>query len=479
MRSYVGSALLVLLVVTAGCIAPVDGPALTDDGGSDGPAPPDPAADTLGWEAGYWHNESLSITRSDGLNGTERAAVVARAMARVEHIRSLEFKTTVPVTVISRAEYREQYAGGGSDHSEAFEQFDNAKFEAMLLVGEREESLATQTTNRGSSVLGFYSPSNDSIVLVSEEDAGQPTIDGELTLGHELVHALQDQHFDLSSIRRPTRDAYNAGNGLIEGDAHYVERRYGERCGTTWSCLSPPSSSGGSSGSSNGSRLHYGVYFLNFFPYSDGPSFVAHYQREAGWKGVDAMYGAPPQSAEQVIHPQKYRSDPPTNVALADRNSGTWERVRPRERRDYATLGQSALSSMFAYTFTDDYNQSAVVRPEQFINYEEGGSVNGSDPFDYALDYTDGWDGDRLHVYHDGTGELAYVWKIDWDSPEEAREFATGYRRLLSHWDGRRVSEEVWVVEKGPFADAFRISVSGDTVTITNAPTRADLTSVR
>jgi hypothetical protein len=509
--------LVVALVVLAGCSTGFTGgdpfgddtapaPTATDPGPGDGEEPTDestptptpdgfdfadPDQDRLGWEGGYWYNESLAYNASDGLNETERRALVARSMARVEHLRELEFRERVPIRVINRSTYQSQYAGGDANHTAGFRTFDNAKFESLFLIGEGQNSLNVQNQNRGSNVLGFYSPKNDSIVVVS--DSTPPTLRDELTLGHELTHALQDQVYNLSNYTRPTRETYNAYNGLFEGDSHYTEQLYRQQCDSGWNCLSLPSE-GGSGG---GSDIHFGVYFLNFFPYSDGPPFVRHHRDAGGWDRVDAMYEDPPASSEQVISPEKYGEDQPTNVSLTDRNEGVWERVRPAPPREgqtrpaYASLGQSAMSAMFAYTITDPYNRSAVDGAREFIN-RDGGQVDRQDPFNYDLRWTSGWDGDRMHIYRNATAAAetngstnatAYVWKSVWDSPEDARQFARGYRLLLEHWKGERVSgdrvEYVYEVDRLPFEDAFRVRVDGDTVVITNAPTVDDLEEVR
>jgi hypothetical protein len=441
----------------------------------------DPSEDVLGWEAGYWYNESLAITPEDGLNATELNATVARAIARVEVVREAEFARQVPVTVIDRETYRTNFTGG-ADYTAAFRAFDNTKFEALFLIGEDRDALAVQNANRGSSVLGFYSPTRDEIVIVA--DSATPTLSTEFTLAHELVHALQDQNFNLTDYRAPTRDAYNGQNGLIEGEANLVEDRYRQRCETEWDCLNVSTNSSG-----GGGDLHLGVYFVNFFPYSDGPGFVESQYRQGGWAAVDDLYADVPASAEQVIYPERYGTDPPRNVSLADTNSGGWERVRPEPPRPgslrpaYATVGQSALSSMFAYTLYDDYNRSRVVEPREWLNVDDDGDVNSSDPLNYDLPVTNGWDGDRLHVYTNpeaGPNETAYVWRIVWDSPAEAEEFAAGYRQLLAHWGGERVSGSPnhWRIDSGPFADAFYLEVDGDTVTVVNAPSRGDLDEV-
>ena len=436
----------------------------------------DPPTDVLGWENGVWYNESVPVVASDGLNATERRAVVNRTMARIERVRKLEFSQTVPVEVTSREDFRQRPSGTTGDASSAFRTFDNAKFEGLFLVGEEENSLAVQRSNRNQSVAGYYSPTEDSIVVVS--DSATPRLNRS-TLAHELVHALQDQQFDLTANNPATREAYNARNGLVEGEANYVQRRYGDRCGEEWDCLDLGSPD--AANSSSGSLPNLGVYILSFFPYADGPGFVEAIHEQRGWEGVNALYDDIPASTEQVIYPDLYGEDAPTNVSIDDTSSAEWSRVElDRPRPDYAVLGQSALSAMFAYTLYDEYNRSTVVSPTAFLNYDGLGEVNQSDPFTYGLNYTDGWDGDKMVVYQqeDRTG---YVWKLTWDSPSEAREFVAGYEELLTHWGGSPTGEtgNTWQVrEESPFADAFSIQRDGDTVTIVNAPQTDGLDAV-
>jgi hypothetical protein len=455
------------------------------EGGDDGDSadepvhPPDPDGDVLGWEEGYWYNETLEITREDGLNETERQAVIARTMARIEELRGLEFEESVPVEVVSRAEFRNSSVARTGDVAEPFRRFDNAKFEAMFLVGEDRDALAVQEENRGTSVLGYYDPRNGTIVLIAE--GGDATIQGEQTLAHELTHALQDQRFNLSAHQAATRDAYNAQNGLHEGDAHYVEQQYDARCSVEWDCLDERGSDGGGD---EPAEFHLGIYILNYFPYSDGPVFVATQESAGGWDRVNGIYTDLPGSTEQIIYPEKYGEDEPTDVDLAEEAAAAdWERVRPEPRRpngvrsDYAVLGQSGMSTMFAYTLYDPHNEGdAVVRPREFLN-QEGDQINRSDPFDYDLEYTSGWDGDRLHVY-ENDGETAYVWKSVWDSPEDAKTFAEGYAELLGHYGGNQVDDDTYRIDRGPYEDAFYIQLEGDTVLIVNAPSTADLGGV-
>ncbi|MEF8774053.1 MAG: Hvo_1808 family surface protein, partial [Halobacteriales archaeon] len=190
-----------------GVSAPADDPIERSGGAGDavGPteAPPDPDEDVIGWEDGYWHNESIDVDRSDGLNDSELHAVVSRAMARVESVRQLEFEQRVPVEVISREEFAESNRNR-SDPSAANRLHQNAKFEATFLVGEGTDAISVQQSSSSASVLGYYSPTEERIVIVSENTTAPKM--NEITLSQELFHALQDQHFNLSAYNQTTRE---------------------------------------------------------------------------------------------------------------------------------------------------------------------------------------------------------------------------------------------------------------------------------
>jgi hypothetical protein len=436
---------------------------------------PDPDSDRLGWEDGYWYDDPIDVNASDGLNATERDRAVSRAMARVEQVRGLEFEESVNVSVISRSNYS---SGDSGNASEAFRRFDNAKFEALYLIGERNDSLAEQEETRDQAVAGFYSPARGNIVLVSESE--NPQFDGEKTLSHELTHALQDQHFDLSNTSVETRDAYNGRNGLVEGDARSVELDYLDRCGETWNCLPRTQQAGNGSGT-NGTggtpSIHLGVYIMEYFPYSDGVGFVRSLRGSGGWDAVDEAFGAPPSSATPVIYPDRYGEFEPETIALEDRTSDGWERVRPPTRADYATLGQSALTAMFAYTLYDDYNPDAVVNPQTFLNLE-GTSANTTDPFNYDLPAVRGWEGDRMHVYQRGN-ETGYVWRFSWASPTAAQRFVTNYEALVGHWGGTQQAGSWVIPTDSPFTGAVDVRVDGDTVTVVHGPSTDSLDGIR
>ncbi|WP_415378674.1 Hvo_1808 family surface protein [Halosimplex sp. TS25] len=448
---------------------------------ANGSAPEDPENDTLGWENGCWYNESIEVTRSDGLNDTELDAVVSRAMARVEQVRDLEFNETVPVEVISREEFRQSNATGGN-YSVNNSLHQNVKWEAMLMVGEDTDAISVQQSNTGSSVLGYYSPRQERIVIVSE-NATSPKMN-EVTLSQELFHALQDQRFNLSSFNQTTRELHNARDGIIEGDGNLVDSLYQERCEAEWNCLMPQTESGNEGGQPD---IHYGMYYLTFQPYSDGPKFVDQIYKAEGWEGVNAVYENPPASTEQTINPEKYGEDEPTDVTFTDRSNEEWSVPNLENGTvDYAQFGEAGLATMLFYpTIASGGQASPVVSARSFINYTNYPEVSSYDPLNYTTRYTDGWDGDRLYPYVTDdsaeTNETGYVWKTVWDSEKDAADFVEGYSMLLDYYGAEAVDDRAntYRIPDGEYADAFSVNHTGTTVTLVNAPSVEELSEVR
>jgi hypothetical protein len=511
----------VLLLVTAGCLGitgtdPTDGPGTatspqasdsttTDTGSPDtdttetgptekpgtgtptqspSPAPPDPEEDRLGWEDGYWYNESVSVDRSDGLNETELDAVVSRAMARVEEVRKLEFEERVPVTVIAREEFASNQTGEEVPTRVRLHQ--NAKWEAMFMINESTNAIETQQSNTAASVGGYYSPGAEEIVIVSE-NATAPKMD-EITLAQELFHALQAQKFDAYSqpwYPGRTEEEHNAADAVIEGDGNYVDYLYEQRCDAGWDCLLPQRNGNGG----DVEEINIGLLQVTLQPYSDGPALVQSLHETEGWDAVNELYQNPPASTEQVIHPEKYGEDEPNYPTIEDASSGGWEVLEMGDGRiNHASFGEGGLAVMMWYpSYVESSRNSpgnVIVPYADHLNPDDTGrELQDIDPYNYDFPVTDGWDGDRLVPYVNGssaeTGETGYVWEINWDSEDDAAEFVEGYTDLLEYHGAEAVDGNTYHIPEGNgFADAFYVRQDGDTVTIVNAPSVDDLGDV-
>ncbi|WP_254273099.1 Hvo_1808 family surface protein [Haloarcula marina] len=429
-----------------------------------GPQLADPETDRLGWENGYWANESVDLTVSDGLNESERAALVARGMARVEAIRDREFQRDVEFDVVAR----EEYASNQSRFDRLVgSRYYNQVYEATFMVDEETDAYDVVVGEDGATVGGFYAIGQDRFVLVVE-DPDRPRID-EGVLVHELTHALQDQVGLLDGVFTasgglPTADERTAALGLIEGDANYVMDRYEARCQNgTWRCVATrPSNT-----SASGADVNLGVYLRSIQPYSDGPVFVDRLRERGGWDAVDAAYDAPPVATEQTIHPERYPDERPQELDAETAPDGEWRQF------DTETIGEAWLYAMFWYQ--DREYDIPVVDSDQVLA-TDGGPY---DTYNYTSVPTEGWGNDRLSLYTNGSAN-GYVWTTQWDSEADAQQFRDAYVQVLRGHGGESVGESTWRIPEGEaYADAFRVVRDGQTVTVVNGPSVDSLSTLR
>jgi hypothetical protein len=369
-------------------------------------------------------------------------------MARIEHIRGVQFLHDTPVEVITREEFRNR-TGDPPDPTNLTDRqlWNEQVWEALHIVGEDRTYPESQGTNRGSSVVGYYSSRNNEIVIVS--DSPTPTIDRQ-TLVHELIHALQDQQFNLGK-NREFQDRQLAQRGVTEGEANYIARLYADRCGTTWSCIDRPERIG-----SRPSEFNQALFLTSFAPYAEGPRFVDAIRQRSGWGGVDALYDAYPESTEQIIHPRKYPADDPREVTIPDRSNDDWRRFTDIDRPVKDVVGEASIYAMF----------------------RGNGVIPDGDQYDYGHPLSSGWEGDAIVPYRNGD-RYGYVWRTTWESSGDARDFVEGYRKLLDARNASAIGDSRYRIPEGsPFADAFRVTRDGDTVTIVNAPNARSLNAV-
>ncbi|WP_101294045.1 Hvo_1808 family surface protein [Halegenticoccus soli] len=418
----------------------------------------------IGRVNGYWHNDSIAVDQSDGLNESEMEAYVSRSMARVEHLRDRKFKEPVPVTVVSRDEFRRESAERQSN--ETFGAWNNQVWEALFIVGRSNDAQDELGSTYGESVAGYYSPSDDEIKIVSDSP-DRPTVDN-ATLVHELTHAMQDQYYDLSDSRYAgeTQDGELAADGVVEGEANYVEARYAERCWAEWECVPRRGGAGG------GSPPNLGILLTIFQPYSDGPAYVHERYREGGWAAVDAAFADPPVSTEQTIH----RTDEkPVPIEYEDRARNGWRTFPDQGENGSDTAGEASIYAMFWYQ-ARQYGADTI-DPQGLLR-----NAGRYSTYNYDAAPSNGWGNDRLFPYRKGSGDDAkygYVWVTEWDTARDAKEFRDAYLAILDAHDAAAAGGGVRVVEDGPFADAFRVTRDGTRVTIVNGPTPAAVKDIR
>lgn len=245
---------------------------------------------------------------------------------------------------------------------------------------------------------GFYDQHVDKMFIL--DDLPKAAIAE--TLAHELVHALQDQHFDLAPLleyRPGDSDRVTAGHALAEGDAMSAmfDLSMGDARKMTVTKLRLAMVASVAF-SPTGNRTPRVLQASLIAPYIDGFRFVQELRERGGWKAVDDAYKNLPVSTEQLLHVDKYLAqEKPLTVAEPALPTGF-------VRQDHDVLGEQGLRMVFEQWTT---NETAATAAE-------------------------GWGGDRFSVgkrpHPDGGYEWAAAWLIRFDSADHAREAAAVMR---------------------------------------------------
>ncbi|MDQ6649573.1 MAG: hypothetical protein M3Z02_05585 [Actinomycetota bacterium] len=248
----------------------------------------------------------------------EIASVLPELERFVERTRGLTYRQPVVPTLLDDAAFRKRLTSSTAQQTDRRRNARPDDAETTLRALDllpRGTSLQAETAAfTGDAVGGFYDPRSKELVVRGTK--ATPFL--KEILAHELTHALQDQYFPLD---RPDLDASDtevglAFSALAEGDAVRVQEAY-------LRSLSPAERTAAAKEQSQG----YGkagadtppaLQGLFGFPYSAGPVFVRALLADGGQARLDAAFGNPPTTSEQVSEPAKYlaaegpqRVDPP------------------------------------------------------------------------------------------------------------------------------------------------------------------------
>jgi hypothetical protein len=248
---------------------------------------------------------------------TEREWEVLRKLAqKAESLRGLPFKSIPEVRIQSPQQIRDNLA---SDYDDAEVALEAKRLIALGLLDPTTDLRKIKADEARRNVLGYYDPKTKRLVVRNDVaislmyDAMRSHLnEAKATIVHELVHALQDQHFDLQKGQdsRRTVDEKNAFAALVEGDATLVMVQLAIlRAGYDFDAVMRNKERfdalvTGRSGRAFGrsSRLMDQVSFR----YRAGVAFAAALHHTGGWSKVNRAYGTPPDAAAEVIDPSRY-----------------------------------------------------------------------------------------------------------------------------------------------------------------------------
>jgi len=252
----------------------------------------------------------------------------------------------------------------------------------------------------------FYDHRKKKMVFVE----GAPPSMASAVLGHELAHALADQHFHLGRFMdapNKTDDAQAARLAVVEGQA-------------MWLIIDLPLHETGNSLTKNravldmaaqasGAEGMFPVFdkvplYLReslIFPYREGTLFQQSVVEKLGQKGFAAVLRSPPQSTQQIIHADKYFDHVnPTSPELPHWDGG----------RGWRPLTDGTLGELDVRLLLEQYTTKEAARAVSI-------HLRGA-RFDL--------------VENRAEHRVVLRWAAEWDSPETATCFLTLYRQVLA-----------------------------------------------
>jgi hypothetical protein len=274
-------------------------------------------------------------------------------------------------------------------------------------------------------VVGFYDerPGKKRLYAVSHDRTLTPM--NQLVLAHELRHALQDQHMKIHDLLADDVSDFDdrrmALLSLLEGDATLLMQKFlmrrlpgAEDAGfdSAGMTLPPPDMPG----------VPDVLRDQLVQPYLAGLEFARSVFSTGGWQGLQAAWKRPPDSSEQVLHPEKYAArESPRSVEIGFSPPGG------------KLLFEGTLGELLWRSVLGEGSEEAAA----------------------------GWGGDRYRVL-DLHGRTVVVSRSVWDSPQDAREFQKALLARYGSSHGRARSDGGFsVFERGSSAVAVGEWLSG------------------
>lgn len=316
--------------------------------------------------------------------------------------RGLKFHQPVAYRTLPREKIRDYLMSklGEQYTPEEFRQYGLA-LQRIGLIPTGTDLLATLSDLLSEQVAAFYDQETHELYTFEETEFKNNL--ERMILSHELVHALQDQNFNLKSLALKAKDnddAALASAALVEGDANYHMGHYLRENYRTDQMLKDIRLAM----AQRTERILSAPPYLRdslLFPYQEGQQWVSELYASGGQAAIDAAYTHPPSSTEQVLHPEKFLSkvrEEPREVATELKLDSAWKKVHEN------VVGELGIRSLFSKVLGRERAELAAA----------------------------GWGGDRYAMWEGARGAWILVWKSVWDTEADARQFFEALHRFYA-----------------------------------------------
>jgi uncharacterized iron-regulated protein len=230
---------------------------------------------------------------------------------------------------------------------------DIAKVRGLEFKSPVKAKIIPRKADEDRKVQGYYSVKDKTLFVYDD-------IKGSYERGvliHEMVHALQDQHFGLEKLHQTTfgGDGELALAALVEGDATWTMIELVPKAAAM---LDVP--------------LDKSKDLQKAFLYAQGARYVKALKEKGGWDAVNAHYQFPPQTTASILHPEGVST---INLG-AGKTRGEYALIAMlMENSDTAALAMKAAAGWKGDKFREDRGTTSWViafdTPEQALRCQE------------------------------------------------------------------------------------------------------------
>lgn len=375
--------------------------------------------------------------------------LIAAIQRNVEELRGLTFGEPITLTLLTTDELRvrveQDFFAEVTPEDARTDVIELHAFDFVALDFDLYDTLLRLYSG---SILGFYDLDTGELVVVSDDAELSPY--EQLTLAHEITHALQARNFAFRNDDGLDSEAAYALRALAEGDATLLQTLYLGAGYFTQREINALMRELSAESTAEFADIPDIIMRQQMFPYEEGFNFVRALYETGGFAAVDAAWRNPPTTTEHILHPERYLAgDAPILVALppltATLGAG-WE-----------LIDEDILGEFYVREYLD-----------QLL------------PTSAATRAGTGWGGDRYAVYwNEADGQLVMTLRAVWDDVDEAAEFAA----VFASFAARRYPGPVGpAAADGPSCwaggDVMCLYLDGDETLLVRAPSTAVVTAV-
>lgn len=250
------------------------------------------------------------------INDKTVKAMIEKAEPLIEEVTQMKYNKKMKYEIVKRDVIRDELT---QDLIPQIKKLLNITNDDMV---KRQAEMTAQITSQ--SILGKYSLAKKSFYIVPDnvgtvskflevkEDQLEDFVF--LLVTHEMVHTLDDQHFDLNKLiaSRTTVETAGAFNSLLEGHAVYVTNKIADKLNMSETAKQTSvKSAAGVSGELN--RMQQQAYHSI---YVKGAEFVQAIVDKKGPEIITTAFTSPPVSSRQIMNPDEYLN--PTAITGLD-----------------------------------------------------------------------------------------------------------------------------------------------------------------